>query len=66
MKLSFWLRQGYFRQPITSVDKEWVKRETPLLTYGGIQGQPRSQKQTSQETVETFHAEFSQTQAIKA
>ena len=20
MKLSFWLRQGYFRQPITSVD----------------------------------------------
>lgn len=32
-----------------------------MKTFGSIQWQSCSQKQKSQETVETFHAEFSQT-----
>lgn len=39
-----------------------LNTESQSLTFGSIQWQSCSQKQKSQETVETFHAEFSQTQ----
>lgn len=60
-KSSFWLRR-YFEQHTTSSarSQSGLNTESELLTCGRIKWQSCSQKQKSQETAETFHAEFAQ------